>query len=136
MSISLKSASLGAAVLAAIAVVANAPAHAAEPTRQVAQIPRAVGTVTLPPVVVRRQPPASWYDDLYTSGRAERPSSLSHRPFYHYKVPVGYDSNMAMHPYTSGFGPCAEGASPSQGCRQPTSNPMPASHYERPPFNQ
>lgn len=136
MSISLKSASLGAAVLATIATVANAPALAADPMQQVAQAPRAVGAVMLPPVVVHPQPPASWYDDPYTSGRTERSSSLNHRQFYHYKVPVGYDSNVAMHPYTSGFGPCTEGASPAQGCRHPTSNPMPPSHYERPPFNQ
>jgi hypothetical protein len=92
--------------------------------------------VTLPEVVVHPDPRPGWYYDPYTSGRAQRPSSLNHIPFQHYKVPVGYDAAVALHPYTSGFGPCAEGASPAQGCRHPTGNPMPPSHYERSPFNQ
>jgi hypothetical protein len=54
----------------------------------------------------------------------------------HYAVPVGYDSNVWLHPYTSGLGPCLEGATPSQGCHHPTGNPIPPSHYERAPFNQ
>ena len=54
----------------------------------------------------------------------------------HYQVPAGYDSDVTMHPYTSGIGPCTEGASPSQGCHHPTGTPIPPSHYERPPFNQ
>lgn len=52
----------------------------------------------------------------------------------HYRVPAGYDANVAMHPYTSGLGPCTEGAVPSQGCHNATSHPIPPSHYERPPF--
>jgi len=54
----------------------------------------------------------------------------------HYRVPAGYDSNVALHPYTSGLGPCPEGANPSQGCHHPTGNPIPPSHYEQAPFNQ
>ena len=137
MSISLKSASLGVAILATITAIANAPAGAAGPTQQVAQTAGAVaGAVALPEVVVHPRPQPAWYYDPYTSGRAQRPSSLNHIPFEHYKVPVGYDTAAAMHPYTSGFGPCTEGANPSQGCRHPTGTPMPPSHYERAPFNQ
>jgi hypothetical protein len=55
---------------------------------------------------------------------------------HHYKVPVGYDSDVAMHPYTSGLGPCTEGATPSQGCRHSTGTPIPPSHYEQAPFNR
>jgi hypothetical protein len=137
MSISLKSASLSAAVLAAAVIVVNAPARAADPMQQVAQTPgAAAGAVTLPEVVIHPRPQASWYYDPYTSGRAQRPSSLNHRPAYHYKVPVGYDAAVMMHPYTSSMGPCTEGASPSQGCRHDTNRPISTSRYERPPFNQ
>jgi len=137
MSISLKSASLGVAMLAAVVTVANASADAAEPMQQVAQTAgAAAGAVTLPEVVVHPSPQPGWYYDPYTSGRAQRPSSLNHVPFQHYKVPIGYDAAVAMHPYTSGFGPCTEGANPAQGCRHPTGNPIPPSHYERAPFNR
>ncbi|MBV8777127.1 MAG: hypothetical protein JO258_08020 [Alphaproteobacteria bacterium] len=55
---------------------------------------------------------------------------------HHYRVPAGYDSDPALHPYTSGLGPCTEGAEPSQGCTHPTGKPIPPSHYEKPPFNR
>lgn len=54
----------------------------------------------------------------------------------HYQVPAGYDSDVTLHPYTSGLGPCTEGAQPSQGCRHPTGRPIPPSHYEQPPFTR
>jgi len=54
----------------------------------------------------------------------------------HYRVPAGYDADVALHPYTSGVGPCTEGASPSQGCHQETSHPIAPSHYEHPPFTR
>jgi hypothetical protein len=139
MSISLKSASVAAAMLAAIAIAPNASAGTGTPPGQVAQTAAAVaGAVTLPEVVVhpRPRPQPDWYYDPYVSGRAQRPSSLNNIPYQHFKVPVGYDSNMTMHPYTSGFGPCTMGASPSQGCHHPTGDPIPPSHYEQPPFNQ
>ncbi len=52
-------------------------------------------------------------------------------PYTHYQVPPGYDSMVAMHPYTSGTGVCTEGAAPAQGCHHPTGTPIPPSHYER-----
>ncbi|MGA8398649.1 MAG: hypothetical protein WB697_02085 [Stellaceae bacterium] len=54
----------------------------------------------------------------------------------HYRVPAGYDADVALHPYTSGLGPCTEGAVPSQGCHHPTGHPIPPSHYNRPPFTR
>ena len=54
----------------------------------------------------------------------------------HYRVPAGYDADVALHPYTSGLGPCPQGATPSQGCHHPTGHPIPPSHYDRPPFDQ
>jgi hypothetical protein len=129
--------SLAAAVFAAFVATATTDANAADQTQQIAQ---AMGTppaaITLPEVVVRPRPQQSWYYDPYTGGHAQRPSSLNHIPFSHYKVPVGYDSMMEMHPYTSSLGPCTEGASPAQGCRHDTGKPISTSHYERPPFNQ
>jgi hypothetical protein len=53
----------------------------------------------------------------------------------HYKVPPGYDADGSLHPYTSGIGPCPEGASPSTGCTHPSTLIAPSS-YERPPFNR
>jgi hypothetical protein len=131
MNISLRPLSLSAMIFAAIVTAASA-----DPIQQVSQAAAGAAAVTLPEVVVRPRPDPSWYDDPYTSGRAQRPSSLNHIPFQHYRVPAGYDAAVAMHPYTSGFGPCTEGAAPAQGCRHPTGNPIPPSRYERPPFNQ
>jgi|SRR5579863_636045 len=64
------------------------------------------------------------------------PDVVVHQETGHWTVPAGYDSDVAMHPYTSGLGPCTEGASPSQGCHHSTGNPLPPSRYDRPPFNQ
>jgi hypothetical protein len=54
----------------------------------------------------------------------------------HYRVPAGYDADVALHPYTSGLGPCTQNAAPDQGCHHPESQPIPPSHYERPPFTR
>jgi hypothetical protein len=62
------------------------------------------------------------------------PGGTTHNPG-HYKVPAGYDSDVSLHPYTSGLGPCTEGAAPSTGCRHPTILIQP-SHYERAPFKR
>lgn len=97
--------------LISIAATAGAVAQTAYPPPY--QAP-AAATTTLPEVVV--------------PGRAVTPP--------HYRVPAGYDADVAMHPYTSGFGPCTEGANPSQGCHNATSHPIPPSHYERPPFTR
>jgi hypothetical protein len=128
---------LAAAVIAASAVTIG-DANAAGQTQQVSQIAQAVSppaAVTLPEVTVRRRPDPSWYYDPYTSGHVQRPSSLNHIAFQHFKVPAGYDGNVAMHPYTSGLGPCTEhhdlGCGPSS--RGWVIKP---SHYEQFPFNQ
>jgi hypothetical protein len=64
------------------------------------------------------------------------PDVIVHQKTGHWTVPAGYDSDVAMHPYTSGIGPCTEGAAPSEGCHHPTGNPISPSRYERPPFNR
>jgi hypothetical protein len=129
---------LAAAVIAASAAAATGDANAADQTQQISQISQAMSppaVVALPQVVVRPRPDASWYYDPYTSGHVQRPSSLNHIPFQHFKVPAGYDADAAMHPYTSGLGPCTEhhdlGCGPSS--RGWVIKP---SHYEQSPFNQ
>jgi len=83
----------------------------------VAQIAPPPGSpVTLPPVTVQGQ-------------RVPNPNP------HHYQVPAGYDSDVTLHPYTSGIGPCPEGPQPDTGCWRPTRRIQP-SHYERPPFNR
>jgi hypothetical protein len=118
------------------AAAASANADAMEQSAQVAQTSEALATTALPEVIVRPLPPSRWYYNPYTSGRTQRPSSLNNILFQHFKVPPGYDAAVALHPYTSGLGPCTEGAQPSQGCRHPTGTPIPASRYEHSPFNQ
>lgn len=54
----------------------------------------------------------------------------------HYRVPAGYDADVALHPYTSGLGPCTQNAVPDQGCHHAQSHPIPPSHYDRPPFTR
>ena len=54
----------------------------------------------------------------------------------HFRVPAGYDADVALHPYTSGLGPCPQAAAPDQGCHHSTSQPIPPSHYDRPPFTR
>jgi hypothetical protein len=73
--------------------------------------------------------PAAMLPEVFVPGNGGRATP-------HYAVPAGYDSNVALHPYTSGLGPCTEGAVPSQGCHQATSHPIPPSHYDRPPFTR
>jgi hypothetical protein len=130
-----KSMRFAAAVIAVSVVAATGNANAAEQLQQISQAMSRPAPVTLPQVVVRPRPDPSWYYDPYTSGHAARPSSLNHIAFQHFKVPAGYDSNVAMHPYTSGMGPCTEhhdlGCGPSS--RGWVIKP---SQYERPPFNQ
>ena len=104
-----KSIVLGAVIFTAVgATILAKPAAAADPATASPQ----VAAATLPEVVVRPNFPG------------------------HYTVPTGYDSNVWLHPYTSGLGPCTEGASPSQGCHHDTGHPILPSHYERAPFNQ
>lgn len=105
----IKSVALG--ILISITATAGAVAQTAYPPPY--QAPDAA-TTTLPEVVVPGR--------AVTSPR--------------YRVPAGYDGDVALHPYTSGLGPCAEGAVSSQGCHNATSHPIPPSHYERPPFTR
>ena len=97
----------GTAVIA-LAITAGSSAYA-----QIVTAP----SVTLPDVTVQGQP---------APGRTGP----------HYRVPAGYDADVAFHPYTSGIGPCTEGASPSQGCHHSTGTPIAPSHYEQPPFTR
>jgi|SRR5215469_10752829 len=88
----------------------------------------AVAQTTYPPPYQAPAAAATTLPEVVVPGRAATPP--------HYQVPAGYDADVALHPYTSGFGPCTEGASPSQGCHNATSHPIPPSHYERPPFTR
>lgn len=108
MHIAIKSAALG--TLMSAAGLAGAVAQTAYTPPYPAAAYRA-STTTLPEVVV--------------PGRGITP---------HYRVPAGYDADVALHPYTSGLGPCTEGASPDQGCRHSAKQPIAPSHYERWPF--
>ena len=117
----IRSIAFGAALLSGVAVQAQT----------VAPPP----ATTLPEVTVRPPVQNPSYYDPYTSGTSQHASSLNHIWSPHYQVPVGYDSNAALHPYTSGVGPCPEGAVPDTGCWRPTRRIQP-SHYERPPFTR
>jgi hypothetical protein len=81
--------------------------------------------ITLPDVVVTPQP--------YARGSSPRPSSENRIPVSHFRVWLGYDSQVALHPYTSGLGPCPEGGS-GAGCEPWHGSLIKPSHYERPPF--
>jgi hypothetical protein len=126
---------LAAAVVVASAAAATGNANAADQTQQISQAMSPPAAVALPQVVVRPRPDPSWYYNPYTSGHALRSSSLNHIAFQHFKVPAGYDADVAKHPYTSGLGPCTEhhdlGCGPSS--RGYVIKP---SHYEQAPFNQ
>ena len=108
----IKSAALGAAILTVGALAANAdPAgrtDTATAQTQISALPPSGSTpvIQLPPVIVPGYVPPT-----------------------HFQVPPGYDADVSLHPYTSGIGPCTEGASPSQGCHNYTGTPIPPSHY-------
>jgi len=46
----------------------------------------------------------------------------------HYEVPPHYDNDAALHPYTSGLGPCPQGGPGKLAC---SSEVIPPSHYNR-----
>ncbi|HEY1795903.1 MAG TPA: hypothetical protein VGG57_07270 [Stellaceae bacterium] len=92
------------------------------------------GAVTLPEVTISPAAPSGV--SLYDTGHSPKVSSEHYIQPSHYQVPAGYDGMVAMHPYTSGMGVCTEAASPAQGCSHPTGTPIPASHYDRVPFDQ
>jgi len=108
----INSAALGAAILTVGAIAAYADPAGRTDTgtaqTQISTLPPSgsVPGVSLPPVNV-----------------------LGYVPSTHFQVPPGYDADVSMHPYTSGIGPCTEGAMPSQGCHHDTGKPIPPSHY-------
>jgi hypothetical protein len=134
MNISPKLAGLGAAIFASVLAVAaaNASMTHREVVALTGEAPAAPVT-TLPQVNIS---PAPLSGSLYDTGHSVKTSSEHYIPPFHYQVPPGYDTMVAMHPYTGGFGPCTVNASPSQGCSHPTGTPIPPSHYEPPLFNQ
>lgn len=134
MNISPKVAGLGAAIFASVLAVATANASITH--QELVALTGAANSpaVTLPDVTVSPAPQFRWQYDQNMPG--PRASSEHRNPASHYQVPPGYDRMVAMHPYTSGYGVCTEGASPSQGCHHPTGTPIPPSHYERMPFMQ
>lgn len=128
-------AAVGFAAMMIAVTISVATADAINQPQQIAQAggAAAAAAIILPEIVVH---PDNWSYNPYTNGRGQKASSLNRVPSEHFVVPTGYDADVTMHPYTSGLGPCTEGASPSQGCRNATGKPIPPSHYERPPFNQ
>jgi hypothetical protein len=120
----------GTAMTIVLAYIAfTDPAQGADTATVQNQVAAAPTTVTLPTIVVHPVPDQSWYYDPYTSGHGPRPSSMHTMKAEHYKVPPGYDANVALHPYTSNFGPCPNGGTGL--CSRAAS-----SYYEIWPFNQ
>lgn len=78
-------------------------------------------TVTSPPSIAIL-PPASIPSESPTNTRND-----------HFRVWPGYDSDVALHPYTSNMGPCPEGILGS-GCSPAHGEIIKPSHYERAPF--
>jgi hypothetical protein len=131
--ISRKVAGLGAAIFASVLAIATANASVTH--QELVALSGGANSVsaTLPDVTI--SPPAP-FASFYDTGHSPKVGSEHYIPASHYTVPPGYDAMVAMHPYTSGFGVCTEGASPAQGCHHPTGTPIPPSHYERMPFMQ
>lgn len=128
MSSSLKPSVAGAALLVGLAI---AGCTQTPPAVQIAALPAsdaapASYAVTLPGVAVVAPQP-------YAPGNGPRPGPGNHDRPYHFRVWPGYDSDPAMHPYTSNLGPCTEGANGS-GCELQHGQLIKPSHYERPPF--
>lgn len=132
--ISQKVAVVGAAIFASMLAVSAADASTTHQEISILTGGAPASAVTLPEVTISPAAPSG--GSLYDTGHSAKTSSEHYIAPFHYKVPIGYDSMVAMHPYTSGVNVCTEGASPSQGCHHPTGNPIPPSHYERAPFNQ
>jgi hypothetical protein len=81
--------------------------------------PSTSSSITLPEVTV--------YAPYSCHGRGPRVSSCGTIRNEHYEVPLGFDANVAMHPYTSGMGPW-----PGPGTWVIIDKPP--SHYERWPW--
>jgi hypothetical protein len=131
--ISPKLAAVGAAIFASVLAVATANASVTHQELVALTGGAPSATVTLPQVTIS---PAAPYGSLYDTGHSVKASSEHFIPASRYQVPTGDDTMAAMHPYTTGLGPCTMNASPAQGCHHDTSNPIPPSHYERAPFSQ
>jgi hypothetical protein len=128
-----KVAGLGAALFASVLAIATANASVTHRELVALTGEANSASATLPDVTINRTAP---FASLYDTGHSPKASSEHYIPGSHYTVPPGYDAMVAMHPYTSGYGVCTEGASPAQGCHHPTGTPIPPSHYERMPFMQ
>ena len=131
-----KSAVFSAAMFTGVALVACAdPAQRADvgsARTQIAALPSdGEASNSIPPSTVAAEGPA--YYDPYTTGLGPRASSANTVKAEHFRVWAGYDGDVALHPYTSNVGPCAEGQN-GTGCDRPTGKVIQPSHYERPPF--
>jgi hypothetical protein len=127
--ISPKVAGLGAALFASVLAVATANASVTHQELVALTGGANSASATLPDVTINHTAPS-----LYDTGHSPKVSSEHYIAPSHYQVPPGYDSMVAMHPYTSGLGVCTEGAQPAQGCHHSTGAPIPPSDYERSPF--
>jgi hypothetical protein len=110
-----------AAILIGITAVAFADPKS--PGLQIAALPpgNRAATVTSPPAIANLSS---------ASIPREAPSGAGDRQF---RVWPGYDSDVALHPYTSNMGPCPEGAN-GGGCGPTHGEIISPSHYERAPF--
>jgi hypothetical protein len=136
MSIIGKSMVLGAALLAGSVAAGNANpvcranTGSCEPSGQyfasfpTPAAPSTSSGITLPEVTVYA--PYS-YAPYSCHGLGPRVSSCGTIRNEHFEVPLGFDANVAMHPYTSGIGPW-----PGPGTWQIIEKPP--SHYERWPW--
>jgi hypothetical protein len=137
-SVRFKSAALSVAMFTGVALAAYAdPVQRADvgPTRtRIAALPHdGEAPNSIPPVTVHAPAEGPAYYDPYTTGLGPRASSANTVKAEHFRVWAGYDADVALHPYTSNVGPCAEGALGS-GCDRPTGKVIQPSHYERRPF--
>ena len=118
---------LGAALLAGIAMAANAQTVTAageNPGRQIAALPppeaaAPANNIALPEVMVLAP---RTYPQPYANGGGPRVSSYSIPRSEHYQTSPDYATDPALHPYSSGLGPRAS----SQGTVR-------AEHYQVPP---
>ncbi len=118
MRIFCRSGTVSAATVAALALAACS--EIAVPGPQVAALPPGAeaSDVTPPAVTAPTGPRAS------SSGTVRSDS---------FQVWVGYDADVALHPYTSGVGPCPEGTL-GAGCDPLHGQVIRPSSYERAPF--
>jgi hypothetical protein len=68
-----------------------------------------ISTAALAPMAAAFSTPA-----MALGPKASGGNSWPDKQAPHYQIPSDYEANVAMHPYTSGAGPCQQGH--SQGC--------------------